>query len=354
MRYRTIGKDPKTRRDVSVLSLGGMLFGTAISEPTSFAILDRYVEAGGTFIDTSNNYAFWINGGQGGESEELLGRWRRSRGVGAEIVMATKLGARPLAPGTSFTDNAEGLSAKAIRDSAERSRERLGMARLDLLYAHIEDPAVPLQETVEGFAELVAEGTVGLLGVSNHWTWRVERARSLAAAAGLPGYEVLQYHHSYLQQRTDMPGPPPAAPQRAAPQPDLRGDADLATVRRGPLQDGDQGVLSGDLHSYLRAEPGLALVAYSPLLAGGYVRQDKPLGAEFDHPGTPVRLAVLREVAREAGATVNQVVLAWLIGAEVPVIPLVGASSVAQLNESLAAVDLELTAQQRARLDAAG
>ena len=354
MRYRTIGKDPRTRREVSVLSLGTMLFGTAVDEPTSFAILDRYAEAGGTFIDTSNNYAFWINGSQGGESEELLGRWRRSRGAGDEIVVGTKLGARPLAPGTSFTANAEGLSAKVIRESAERSRERLGMARLDLLYAHIEDLAVPLQETVAGFAELVAEGTVGLLGVSNHWAWRVERARSLAAAAGLPAYEVLQYHHSYLQQRTDLPDRPPAVRSRPVQgRPDRQGDVDLAAAR-GPLQDGSQGVLSGDLLSYLQAEPGLVLVAYSPLLAGGYVRQDKPLGAEFDHPGTAVRLAALREVAKEAGATVNQVVLAWLTGGEVPVIPLVGASSIAQLDESLAAVDLELTAPQRARLDAAG
>jgi aryl-alcohol dehydrogenase-like predicted oxidoreductase len=112
-------------------------------------------------------------------------------------------------------------------------------------------------------------------------------------------------------------------------------------------------VLSADLLSYLRAEPKLAVVAYSPLLGGSYVRPDKPLDAEFDHPGTPARLAALREVAAEAGATVNQVLLAWLIGADIPVIPLVGASSVAQLDESLAAVDLELTPQQRARLDAA-
>jgi aryl-alcohol dehydrogenase-like predicted oxidoreductase len=332
MKYRRIGKDPTTRREVSVLSLGAMLFGTATDEPTSFAILDRYIEAGGTFIDTADNYAFWINGTQGGESEELLGRWRRSRGVGDEIVIATKLGGRPIAPGISFTDaakasNVEGLSAKVIRESAERSRQRLGVARLDLLYAHLEDLAVPLQETVAGFAELVAEGTVGLLGVSNNWAWRVERARSLAAAAGLPGYEVLQYHHSYLRRRTDLPG------------------------RRSP--DGEPGVLGGDVLSYLRAEPGLALVAYSPLLGGGYVRQDKPLGVEFDHAGTPARLAVLREVADDAEATVNQVVLAWLIGGEIPVIPLVGASSTAQLDESLAAVDLELTAEQRARLDAA-
>jgi aryl-alcohol dehydrogenase-like predicted oxidoreductase len=107
MKYRTIGTDPKTRREVSVLSLGTMHFGTATGEAASFAILDRYVEAGGTFIDTADNYAFWT-GTQGGESEELLGRWRRSRGIGDEIVIATKLGARPLAPGTSFTDNAEG------------------------------------------------------------------------------------------------------------------------------------------------------------------------------------------------------------------------------------------------------
>ncbi len=151
MKYRTIGTDPKTRREVSVLSLGTMHFGTATDEATSFAILDRYVEAGGTFIDTADNYAFWT-GTQGGESEELLGRWRRSRGAGDEIVIATKLGARPLAPGTSFTDNAEGLSAKVIRESSERSRDRLGMARLDLLYAHIDDPKVPLAETVEAFA----------------------------------------------------------------------------------------------------------------------------------------------------------------------------------------------------------
>ena len=245
-------------------------------------------------------------------------------------MIATKLGARPLAPGTSFTDNAEGLSAHVIRESSERSLDRLGMSRLDLLYAHIEDPSVPLGETVEAFAALVAEGTVGLLGVSNHWAWQVERARALAAAAGLPGYEVLQYQHSYLRPRTDLPG------------------------SRSP--DGIPGMLGGDLLSYLRAEPQLTMVAYSPLMRGGYVRPDKPEAAEFaeyDHPGTPTRLAALREVAKDAGATVNQVVLAWLIGGDIPIIPLVGASSVTQLDESLAAVDLELTAEQRTRLDAA-
>ncbi len=324
MRYRTIGRDPRTSRDVSVLCLGAMLFGTVTDEATSMAILDRYAEAGGTFVDTANNYAFWVEGTQGGESEELLGRWRRGRGAGAEIVIATKLGGRPNAPARARGRDIEGLSAKVVRESAERSRERLGVERLDLLYAHVEDPGARLEETVVAFADLVGEGTAGLLGASNHWTWRVERARALAAAAGLPGYEVLQYHHTYLRQRTDLP------------------------TLRSP--DGDLGVASGEVLSYARSED-LPLVAYSPLLGGAYVRADKPLGVEFDHAGTPARLAALRAVAAETGATANQVVLAWLIGGGV--LPLVGASSVAQLDESLAAVDLELTAGQRARLDAA-
>ncbi|WP_406467105.1 aldo/keto reductase [Streptomyces hirsutus] len=326
MKYRAIGSDPRTRREVSVLALGAMLFGSVTDEKTSFAVLDRYVEAGGNFIDTSDNYAFWTDGGQGGQSEALLGRWRRSRGVGDEIVVATKLGARPLAPGTSYTDNPEGLSAKVIRESAERSRERLGTDRLDLLYAHIEDHAVPLRETVEGFAGLVAEGTVGLLGASNHAVWRVERARALAAAAGLPGYEVLQYQHSYLRPRADLP-------------------EDL-------FPDGSLGHAGAELLTYLRADPRLALVAYSPLLKGAYARPER-LPGDYDHPGTPARLKVLHEVARETGASAGQVVLAWQLGHELPILPLAGVSSVAQLEENLAAVDLELSPEQRDRLDAA-
>lgn len=330
MRYRTIGSDEPTRREVSVLCLGTMLFGTVIDEATSFAILDRFVEAGGTFIDTADNYAYWVTGSRGGESEALLGRWRRSRGIADEVVIATKLGARPRAAGTSFVDaarpeNVEGLSGAAIREAAEHSREALGTARLDVLYAHLDDETVPLAETVEAFAGLVADGTVGLLGASNHWAWRIERARSLARAAGVPGYEILQHHYSYLRPRTDLPG------------------------RRSP--DGEPGVLGGELLSYLRAQPDVAAVAYSPLLRGAYVRADRPLDPEYDHPGTPPRLAALRDVARETGATANQVVLAWLIDGDIPFIPLVGASTVSQLDDSLAAVDLELTAQQRATLD---
>ncbi|AJF67784.1 aldo/keto reductase [Streptomyces vietnamensis] len=325
MKYRVIGSSPETRREVSVLSLGTMTFGTIVDEATSFAILDRFAEAGGTFIDTSNNYAFWVNGTQGGESEELVGRWLKSRGVGDEFTIATKLGARPNQPTTGFSLDVEGLSAKVIRESSERSRERLGIEKIHLLYAHIMDENTPLEETVQGFADVVADGVAGLLGASNHWSWRIERARTLAAAAGVPGYEVLQHHHSYLRQRTDIPS------------------------LRSP--DGNQGLVSGDLLSYLRANPELTQVSYSPLISGAYVRDDKPLGPGFEHAGTEPRLKAVREVAAETGATVNQVVLSWLMGGDIPVLPLVGASSVAQLEENLGAVELELTPEQRAKLD---
>ena len=329
MRYTTIGSGP-SKREVSVLSLGAMRFGTTTGETTSFAILDRYIAAGGNFIDTSNNYLYFVNGTQGGESEALLGRWRASRGIGDEIVIATKAGARPIAPTSSFDAPREGLSRAAIREASERSRERLGVERIDLYYAHVPDQTgVPLDEQVAAFGELVADGMAGLLGLSNHWAWQVERARGIAAAAGRARADVLQYHHTDLRMRTDIPD------RRFSP-------------------DGEIGAADGSILSYLRAEPGMTLVAYSPLLNGAYTRPDKELDRAYDHPGTRARLTALEQVAKETGATANQVVLAWLTGGELPVVPLIGASSVAQLDESLAAVDLQLSAEQRHLLDAAG
>ncbi|MFD1147289.1 aldo/keto reductase [Saccharothrix hoggarensis] len=326
MRYRKIGTNPQRQREVSALALGAMQFGTVIEEERAFAVLDRFVAAGGTFIDTANNYAFWVNGTQGGESETVLGRWRRSRGVTDEVVIATKLGGRPKVPGFDFM-RPEGLSPEVIRESSARSRERLGVDRLDLLYAHGDFMDVPQRDVAEAFAGLVAEGSVAMLGASNHWSWRLERMRAIAEAADLPGYEVLQYHHTYLRPRGDVPG------------------------RRS--KDGDQGLFSAELITYLRDRPELTLVAYTPLLSGAYVREDRPLGELHDHAGTKARLAALHEVVRQTGATANQVVLSWLMGGDLPIIPLVGASSVEQLDESLEAVELDLTAEQRELMDAA-
>ncbi|MEU3572214.1 aldo/keto reductase [Kitasatospora sp. NPDC036755] len=318
MRYRSLGVDGQS---VSALCLGAMTFGTTVDEETATAILDRFTEAGGTFIDTSNNYAFWADGANGHESEELLGRWTARRGNRDGLVLATKLGARPV-PGLPFPEHIEGLSAPAVRAAAEGSLRRLGTDRLDLYYAHVADPATPVEETMGAFAGLVAEGKVTALGCSNHDAGQLAAANDLAAERSWPGYRCVQQRHSYLRPRPD---------------------ADFGIQKHA-----DEALLS-----YLAPRPSMTLVAYSPLLGGAYCRPDRPLREQYEGPETKARLAALAEVAEETGATVNQVVLAWLIGHPVPTVPVIGASSAAQLEESLGALDLVLDEEQRRRLDTA-
>ncbi|ANB09040.1 oxidoreductase [Streptomyces ambofaciens] len=308
---------------VSALCLGAMPFGTTVDEKTSFAILDRFVEAGGSLVDTADNYAFWAPGGTGDESENTVGRWLASRRRD-EVVISTKVGARPTVPGSGL-ETAEGLSAPVIRKAAEDSLRRLGTDHIDLYWTHIEDRTVPLEETLGALDELVGGGKVAVLGCSNHAGWRIERARALARTNGWTAYTCVQQRYSYLQPRFDV-GLPESGHVHA----------------------------TSELLDHVRSEPDLTLLAYSSLLSGAYTRPDKTLSAAYDHPGTGQRLTVLREVAAELGATANQVVLSWLLGGDPPVIPIVGVSSVEQLDEVLAAVELELPRETRARLDLAG
>lgn len=326
MRYRTIGDGPSTR-EVSAIALGAMKLGGTVDDETSFAILDRFVEAGGTFIDTANNYMFWEPGCSPGDSEALVGRWREARGSAATggLTIATKLGARPTVEGGGV-ESWEGLSEQAVRNAVTGSLERLRTDRLDLLYPHVEDRTVPLEETLGTLADLVSGGSVDLIGASNHAAWRLERARGLGAANGWPRYTALQLRYSYLRPRFDVPLP------------------ELGHVHVTP-----------DHLDFVRAENAAqrptALVAYTPLLNGAYARSDRELSKAYDHPGTAQRRAALAEVAAQTGATANQVVLAWMIDHDPPIIPLVGVSTVAHVGEAVAATDLKLTDDQRELLD---
>lgn len=297
---------------VSALCLGTMFFGTLVDEAAAFAVLDRFIDAGGTFIDTANNYSSWA-GGTGDESELLLGRWLASRGVRDRVVLASKVGARP-----GVTSPREGLSAEAIKAGIEGSLRRLGVDRIDLYYAHLDDPTTPLSETLQAFAGLVEAGVVGTLGCSNYRADRVASARALAKDRGWPGYRCVQQRYSYLTPRPD---------------------ADF----------GVQLILDRELTDYARAQRDISLLAYSPLLGGAYA--NKALPPEYEHPGSQRRLAVLREVAAELGATPNQVVLAWLLGSDI--LPVIGASRVEQLEDSLGAVGIQLSEKHQRRLDAA-
>ncbi|WP_433243827.1 aldo/keto reductase [Streptosporangium sp. CA-135522] len=305
------------------LALGTIPFGTSLDDETTFAILDRFVDAGGTLLDTANNYPFWNEGATGDESELAIGRWLAARGNRDRVVLSTKCGARPTVPGDRTLDSAEGLSAVAIRSAVEGSLRRLGTDHVDVYWAHVEDRSVPLEETLGTFAELVGAGQVREIGASNVAAWRLERARALSRANGWPAYTRVQLRHTYLR-----------------PRPGVR----LAESGHVLVQD--------EMIDYLRSEPDVTLWAYNTLMAGAYTRRDRPIPEGYDHPGTTHGLAVLREVAGELGATVNQVVLAWLIGGDLPTIPIVGVSSLAQLEEALGAVDLKLDDELRARLDA--
>lgn len=185
---------------VSALCLGTMHFGTTVDEDSAFAILDRFIEAGGTFIDTANTYAFWVPGCTGAESEELLGRWVTSRRARDQVVLATKVGALPDPPGADWPEHAEGLSRRVVRDQTAASMRRLGVDHLDVCYAHIEDRRTPLADTVDTFASLVADGMARVVGCSNHAAWRVASAREIARAAGVPGFTCVQQRHTYLRQ----------------------------------------------------------------------------------------------------------------------------------------------------------
>ena len=315
MRERTIG-DQRVALTVSELCLGTMYFGYRTDERTAFAILDRFHEAGGTFLDTANNYGQWH--GEAGESERVLGRWMRSRGTTDEMVVATKVGARTLRPGDPSPEHWQGLGAEQIRKDVETSRQQLGKDRIELYYAHIDDRDTPLAETVDAMAELAESGTVGVLGCSNTALWRVTQARGLAGTR--PAYACLQQQHSYL---LPLAGP------------------------------GQSNLIGAETVDFAAAE-GVHLLAYSPLLGGAYAGGGRPLGPEYTHAANRARLAVLGEVARELGATPNQVVLAWLLAARPAILPIPGASSVEQLDEILGATELVLDEATLSRLGEAG
>jgi len=312
------------------LTLGAMFFGTLLDERSSFELLDRFVDAGGVWIDTADCYAFWVDpSGFGGQGEALLGRWLASRpGVRDRVKISTKVGCEPTEPG-GFPDRVEGLSAGAVKSGIEGSLRRLGTDHVELYWAHKPDPATPLEETVAAFDELVSAGTVGRLGCSNYPVWQVERARQIARAHGGTGFTAVQQHHTYLRPR---PGTRPTSAHRF-------------------------GTVTDEVLHYLEHHRDMALWAYTPLLSGRYTRAEdrwgEPLPAAYDHPGTARRLAVLDEIAAETGTNRNRVVLAWLTGGDPAVTPIVGVSTAEQLDEAVAGVSLELTAGQRERLDSA-
>jgi len=318
--------------EVSVLQLGAMLFGTVTEEQLSRRLLDRFVDAGGTFIDTSNNYAFWPANGTAGTSESVLGRWLKDRGRRDDVVIATKCGALPNRVGAGLED-IEGLSKAVIVKDIDDSLKRLGTDYVDLYYAHIDDRTTPLEETLEGFDAVVKAGKVRAIGCSNYAVWRIEQARQISRRLGYAEYAALQQHHSYF---------------RPQPRSDFVKSSSMG--RRGGF--GHEGGLSGQHLDYIREDPAFRVVAYTPMMRGAYVNPDK-LPENYRTADNDKRARALGEVVAETDATANQVVLAWLLQGNPQIIPLMAVSKMEQLSDNLGALDVKLTPEQIARLDSA-
>jgi aryl-alcohol dehydrogenase-like predicted oxidoreductase len=298
---------------VSALCLGAMYFGSRNSQADSERLLDIYTDAGGSFIDTANIYAWWVDGFRGGESETLLGEWMRQRNNRSRLFIASKVG-------FGYADVPITLSARWIEEECNKSLKRMGIETIDLYYAHVDDRNTPLDETLEAFDKLVKAGKVRYVGASNYLAWRLEQAKWVSQTHQWAQFTCIQQHYTYLPLR---PGTSPA-PQVFA---------------------------NEDLLDYCRST-GMTLLAYSALQSGAYTRPERSLPDRLVSADNDKRLAMLRTVAQEAGVTVNQVILRWMIQRDI--IPLIAASTPEQMTENLGALNFQLSAGQMQRLNEAG
>ncbi|WP_022880340.1 aldo/keto reductase [Microbacterium sp. B19] len=297
--------------DIRPLSLGGNVFGWTADRDTSFAVLDAFHAGGGDFIDTADGYSHWAPGNSGGESETLIGEWLASRKP-ENVVVATKVSTHP---------DFRGLSAKNVRAAAEASLQRLGVDAIDLYYAHFDDPETPLEETVGAFAELVSDGLVRYVAVSNYTAERIREWISLAEAAGADLPVAVQPHYN-LVHRTAV-------------------ESEIVPVAE---------------------EFGLSLVPYYALASGFLTGKYRTTDAAGDSPraggaaklATPAGLAVidtLEEIGNAHGASIATTALAWLRAQPTVVAPIASASRPEQVADLVASMSLELSGDELARLD---
>ena len=304
-----------TNVEVSTLCMGTDLIGSKLDRNTSFEIFDHFFERGGSFIDTANFYASWYPGCVGGESETTIGEWMKERGNRDKIQISSKLA-------FDYPGCDGGLSATEIERECEKSLKRLQTDYLDVYYAHRDDFDTPLEETMEAFDRLVKSGKVRAIGASNLWVWRIAEANQVSQANGWTPYSVVEQRYTYLRPRNG---------------------ADF----------GPQICIDDDMKRYADHHD-VTLIAYSILLQGAYTRDDKEIPAQFAGPEADDRLAALKAIAGDIGATMNQVIIAWMRQSTPFVLPIIAGSTTAQLEENISALDIKLSDKQMEQLNVAG
>jgi aryl-alcohol dehydrogenase-like predicted oxidoreductase len=295
------------------LCLGGNVFGWTADEEASRDVLDAYVAGGGNFIDTADSYSAWAPGNRGGESESIIGRWLAGRRDRDELVIATKVG---------MLDGADNLSPANIRRSLEGSLARLGCGHVDLYWAHQDDPATPLVDTLAAFDGLVRDGLVRHIGASNHGAPRLAEALATSDREGLARYTALQPHYNLIE--------------RAGYEADLAPLAVAEGLAVMPYYALAEGFLTG------KYRPGVAVAS---------ARADDG-AAHLDERGLAV-LDALDEIASTHDTTVAAVALAWLRDRPGVVAPIASARTVEQLTALLPMATLQLSPGEAASLTAA-
>lgn len=318
MEYRTLGSSGAI---VSTLALGTMTFGTESDEVTAHSQLDAFFEAGGNLIDTADVYS-------GGVSEEIVGRWlaRQNSELRSRVVLATKGRFR-----TGPAPNDVGLSRRHLRTALHASLRRLGVDSVDLYQVHAHDPLTPPEETLSFLDDAVRAGDIAYVGLSNYTGWQLQQIVGVAELRSLVRPITLQPQYNLLAREIEWEIMP----------------ACLAN--------------------------GLGLLPWSPLgggwLTGKYTRETRPSGATrlgenpnrgveaYDGRASTERtwavIDAVSSIAADRAVSMAQVALAWLVDRPGVSSVILGARTLAQLNENLGTAGLHLTADQRATLDAA-
>jgi aryl-alcohol dehydrogenase-like predicted oxidoreductase len=303
---------PDLLNTVSRLCLGGNIFGWTMSEAESFEVLDHFLAGGGNFVDTADAYSVWVEGHQGGESETIIGNWMASRGVRDTVVVATKFG------------SLFGVRGDAVHRAVDDSLRRLQTDRIDLLYAHIDDAAVPLDETLGALNELVTAGKAQLIGASGYSAERLTEALAISEREGWAQYVAVQPLYNLIE-RDVYEGPLQA----------VAADAGLACMPFFALA---RGFLTGKYREGSTAESKRGDFAWS---------------GEWDERTRGV-LDALDAAAAAHATTVAAVALAWLAAQPTVCAPIASARTTAQLDQLLPALELTLTPAELAALTAAG
>lgn len=297
--------------EVAPLALGGNVFDWTADEATSFAILDAFADAGGTMIDTADVYSAWAQDHSGGESERLIGRWLKRSGRRGDVVIATKVGMMA------------GLAPETIESACDSSLERLGVECIDIYFQHKDDETVPLADSLGAFERLVEKGKIRAIGLSNFTAARVDEAVENARLNGLTPPAALQPWYNLVERQR------------------FEGELRDAALRHGlavfPYYSLANGFLTGKYRSKEDLDKSVRGLRNFDYLEG---------------KGRRV-LAALDTVASETGAALATVALAWLKAQPSVTAPIASATSLQQLSELLAAIEVTLTPQQIASLDLA-